>query len=115
MERQTTTVTIEVPEGASMGPFAHLLRAPSEGHAILTVDHAGQSGQVIVDLAVGEPGEERGLLRLDQRGRLDVPEAIPADAVLSVRCQGQQPGLPVTVSLEFETRRGRGRRPRAGG
>ena len=35
MERQTTTVTIEVPEGASMGPFAHLLRAPSEGHAIL--------------------------------------------------------------------------------
>lgn len=101
--------TITIDTGAApntMGPFHGLLRARYRARGIVNIDHRGRVGEIIVDIALGEGGAERGVLRLDQRGPFVIPAAIPERELVSVRCQGTQPRMPVTIMLELERENG---------
>ena len=84
-----------------MEPFHGVTRTRYRARAVVMITHDDQWESVVIEVALGDSNAERTVLRINRQGRFAVPEVVPADERISVRCHGLQLGIPVTIVIEL--------------
>ena len=92
--------TITAKTGSVVEPFHGVTRSRYRAHAIAKINHDDQWESVVIEVALGESNAERTALRIGRRG-FEIPEIVPADERISVRCRGLRPGIPLSIVIEL--------------
>jgi hypothetical protein len=98
------TITLEPDRSDETARIHEVLRPSYRARGSIAVDYpvVANGAEIAVELGVGDSPRDSVLSYIPRPGRFDIPESIPANAPVWIRCYGGPRRTAVTVTVELE-------------